>query len=385
MGTARRIALVNDTAADVRDVMIEGPSGLLAIAPPGFRPTYEPSKRRLTWPNGSMAIAYAAEAPELLRGPEHDLGWADELAKWRNLRKADTSGGTAWDNLLMGLRIGTDPRVVVSTTPRQVAVLRRLIASPGTVVTRGHLADNAENLAPEFVTEMRTRYEGSRLGRQELAGELLEDVEGALWSPSYFERDGFRVATAPACWRLVVAIDPAVTSTATSAESGIVVAGKTEAAEGYVLADLSLRGSPDQWARRAVAAYRDFRADRIVAEANQGGDLVASVLATVAPHVPVTLVHASRGKRVRAEPVAALYEQGRIHHVGTLDVLEDQLTTWDPDSGESPDRLDALVWALTDLLIDEPISSYASGMIQPGAGAYHREGRAIDSVWGGRR
>ena len=343
-GNARHIALVGATAADVRDTMVEGESGLLAIYPPDRRPRYEPSKRRVTFHNGATASAYSADEPDRLRGPNHDLAWADELAAWRY--------PDAWDQLMLGLRIGDHPRVVVTTTPRPTPIIQRLMKqTDGSVaVTRGSTYENSANLADDFLSEMKRRYEGTRLGRQELHAEILEDVEGALWSRDEIDAD--RRADAPATRRVVVAIDPAVSSNEDSAETGIVVAGFGIDDHGYVLDDRSLRGTPTDWARTAVDAYHDNKADTIIAEANQGGDMVKHVLRTIDSTVPIKLVHASRGKRTRAEPVAALYEQHRIHHVGFFHALEDQLCSWVPDLGVSPDRLDALVWAFTELMID---------------------------------
>lgn len=347
-----RIALVNDTAADVRDVMIEGPAGVLAACPPWDRPQYEVSKRRLTWRSGAQAIAYAAEAPDLLRGPEHDAAWCDELAKWKNLRKVDLHGGTAWDNLRFGLRGGRNPQVVVTTTPRPVATLKALLAEADTVVTRGAIEENEINLAPAFVDEIRRRYAGTRLGRQELGGELLDVIEGALWTLALI--DAARVDAEPVCRRIVVAIDPAASSGDESAETGIVVAGLGEDGDGYVLEDASLRGTPAAWGHAAIDAQRRWRADRVLGEGNNGGEMVEHVVRSVDPRVPYTMVWASRAKQTRAEPVSALYEQGRVHHVGAFAALEDQLVTWTPGL-PSPDRLDALVWALSALMLDQPV------------------------------
>lgn len=343
-GGKRRIALIGPTAADCRDVMVEGESGLLAIAPPWNRPTYAPSNRRVTWPNGAIATLFSAEEPERLRGPQHECGWADEVGAWRY--QAQT-----WSMYQFGLRLGTHPQTIVTTTPRPTPLIKRLLSGsvPGVVVTRGTTYDNRANLAPAFFREIITEHEGTRLGRQELLAELLDDNPDALWNLATMI-EPYRVAESPALERIVVAVDPAVTSTATSDETGIVVAGKTSGGHLYVLADWSLRASPDTWAQAAINAYHTFQADRIIAEANQGGDMVAQTLRTVNASVPVTLVHAMRGKLIRAEPVAALYEQGRGHHVGTFAQLENQLTDWTPGQ-KSPDRLDALVWAATALLI----------------------------------
>lgn len=337
----RRIALVAPTAADARDVMVEGDSGILAIAGAGERPLYEPSKRRLTWPNGALATTYSADEPERLRGPQHDAAWADEIGAWRYATEA-------WDMLMLGLRLGTDPRVVATTTPRPTPLVRMLLDAPTTAVTRASTYANAANLAPQFLEQIIRRYEGTRLGRQEIAGELLTDVPGALWQRDRI--DALRVVTAPDLTRVVVGVDPSGSSDGD--EQGIVIAGVGVDGHGYVLGDASCALSPEGWARRAVEAFRLHRGDRIVAEKNYGGDMVASTIRTVDPRVPVKLVTASRGKALRAEPVAALYEQGRVHHVGALPVLEDQLTNWAPDGYDgSPDRLDALVWALTELML----------------------------------
>ncbi len=335
-----RGALVGRTAADVRDVMIQGESGILACSPPWFRPKYEPSKRRLVWPNGAMATAYSADKPDQLRGPQHTFAWADELASWRYT--------DAWDQLQFGLRLGKNPRQVVTTTPRPTPTIRALLRAATTAVTRGSTYDNKANLAPAFLDEIVRKYEGTRLGRQELYAELLEDVPGALWKRSMIDK--VHVVAAPQMRRIVVAIDPAVSSTEASDETGIVCAGLGIDGRGYVLEDASGRYSPGEWASAAVKLYRDNQCDRIVAETNNGGALVEANLRTVDFNIPYRGVHASQGKRTRAEPIAALYEQGRISHVGALPQLEDQLCEWDPTmSTKSPDRLDALVWALTDL------------------------------------
>ena len=346
-----RIALVAPTAADARDVMVEGESGILACCPPGNRPLYEPSKRRLTWPNGAMATTYSADEPDRLRGPQHTDAWADEIAAWKYPE--------SWDMLMFGLRLGADPRAVVTTTPKPVKVVRDLLKAETTEATRGSTYENRDNLAPAFLEQIVAKYEGTRLGRQELAGELLDDVPGALWTRAMV--DAARVAHAPELARVVVAIDPAVTSGEDSDETGIVVAGKGADGRAYVLADRTCRLSPDGWAKRATLAASEFRADRIVAEVNNGGDLVERVIRTVDARAPYKKVHASRGKRVRAEPVAALYEQGRVSHVGGLPDLEDQMCAFVPEGTDgSPDRVDALVWALTELMLDSPVAEVFS-------------------------
>jgi predicted phage terminase large subunit-like protein len=339
-GRRGRLALIGATAADVRDVMIEGESGIMATARPSFRPVYEPSKRRVTWPNGAIATAYSADEPDRLRGPQHDGAWPDELAAWRYPE--------ALDMLMFGLRLGNDPRSVVTTTPRPTKLIRELITAPTTTVTTGSTYDNLANLAPAFAEQIIRKYEGTRLGRQELLAELLTDVPGALWTYAMLEDR----RAAPDLVRVVVAIDPAVTSGEDSDETGIVVAGLGVDGRGYVLADRSCRLSPDGWASRAVGAFDDHRADLVVAEVNNGGDMVESTVRTVRKTLPYKKIHASRGKQTRAQPVAALYEQGRVSHVEVFPELEEQLTTWTPESGTSPDRLDALVWALTELMVN---------------------------------
>lgn len=334
----RRIALVGRTAADVRDVMIAGESGILAVCPPRARPRYVESKRRLEWPNGAIATCYSADKPDQLRGPQHDTAWCDELASWQHPE--------AWDQLLFGLRLGEDPRGIVTTTPRPAPLIKALLTDPATAITRGSTFDNRANLAEAFLDTIRAKYEGTRLGRQEMYAELLADNPGALWRRDWIDRT--RVAAAPPLTRVVIAIDPAVTSGAGSDQTGIVAAGIDALGELYVLEDASLRATPAEWAHAAIAAFRRHAADRVIAEVNQGGEMVEAVLRGIAPDIPYAAVHASRGKITRAEPVSALYERGRVHHVGCLPALEDQLCEWEPGQ-DSPDRLDALVWALTEL------------------------------------
>jgi phage terminase large subunit-like protein len=350
-GQARRIALVAPTALDARAIMVEGESGLLSVGPPSQRPDYEPSLHRLTWKNGAVATLFSADEPNRLRGPQHDLAWCDELAAWRYPQ--------AWDMLMFGLRLvgpgGDDPRAIVTTTPRPIKLIRELLADPKIVVTRGRTADNATHLAPAFLDQIVRRYQGTRLGRQELDGELLDDMPGALWSHGLI--DAARVATAPDLVRIVVAIDPAATSGEHADETGIIVAGRDTAGHGYVLADVSGHHPPAEWAKAAVIAYRTHHADRIVAEVNNGGDMVEAMLRMTDPAVPFAAVHASRGKVARAEPVAALYEQGRVHHLGAFAPLEDQMCAFSAEfdrdiAGYSPDRVDALVWALTELFLN---------------------------------
>ena len=347
-GADVRVALVGKTLADVRNVMIEGQSGLLAIHPARERPLFEPSKRRLTWPNGAVAELFSADEAEALRGPQFTAAWCDELAKWRGAEKA-------WDMLQFALRLGDAPRACVTTTPRATKLLKKIIADEATVTVNLATADNALNLAPTFLAEMTRRYAGSAIGRQELLGEIVEDASDGLWRRHWIEEA--RVESAPEMQRIVVALDPPVTSTASSDACGIVVAGLGIDRRAYVLADRTVQGrTPEVWARAALGAHDDFEADRMVAEVNQGGDLVISVLQQFRENFPVVKVRATRGKWVRAEPVAALYAEGRVAHVGRFDALEDQMCAFGADGtvkGRSPDRADALVWAITDLLLSD--------------------------------
>lgn len=378
----RHIALLAETAADARDVMVEGPSGILAVSPPWFRPVYEPSKRRLTWPNGAVATTYAAESYEALRGPNHDLAWVDELAKFRYQEEA-------YDQLQFTLRlagpVGADgrrrpPLTLITTTPRPTELIRTLSEDPTVHVVTGSTYENRANLAPTFLEAIERRYAGTRLGRQELHAEILEDVEGALWTwemlrrarltppdldAGLVERAGWHEALLDALGitTVVVAVDPAVSTSATSDETGIVVVGKA-GHSAIVLDDQSGTYTPGEWARKVADLHKAWRADRVVAEVNQGGDLVESNIRSARTRpVKVVKVRATRGKALRAEPVVGLYEAGRVAHLarglspapGAAEVLaelEHQLTSWSPASAaKSPDRLDALVYALTDLLL----------------------------------
>lgn len=328
--------------------MIEGESGIMACSPRGFRPLYEPSKRRLTWPNGAVATAFSAEDPESLRGPQFDLAWCDEFAKWRYAQDA-------WDQLQFGLRLGDDPRQIITTTPRNTAALKAIINDPTTVVSGASTYANKAFLASTFLRKVVAKYEGTRLGRQELMAELLEDNPDALWQRAAL--DAKRIRVQPDLRRIVVAVDPPVTSGEDADECGIIVAGKKADGDAVVLADRSIQGlSPAKWAARAVAAYHEFEADCIVAEVNNGGDLIPELIKQIDSRVPVRSVRASRGKVTRAEPIAALYEQGRVSHLGALPQIEDQMCEFTQDfdrksMGYSPDRVDALVWALTELMI----------------------------------
>jgi phage terminase large subunit-like protein len=360
-GRWRHIALIAETAADARDVMVgdgkaasdpRAGSGLLQIHPKDFRPTYEPSKRRLTWPNGAVASIYNGTEPDQLRGPQHDAAWCDELAKWRYAQDA-------WDQLQFGLRTGTNPQVCITTTPRPIGLLKQIMADPGTVVTSGSTFENQGNLSRKFLATVKRKYEGTRLGRQELHAELLEDIEGALWKRAVIDALRVKERDLPPLKRVVVAIDPNASSTEDSNECGIICAGLGDDDHGYILDDVSGVKAPDHWARAAISLLHARRGDRIVAEINNGGDMVENTLRTIDPSVPYRSVWASRGKVVRAEPVSALYEQCRVHHVGPFPRLENQMCAFTVDfnrneMGYSPDRVDALVWALTELMIDGP-------------------------------
>ncbi|WP_425090969.1 DNA-packaging protein [Tropicimonas sp. S265A] len=350
-GKARRVALVGETLDQVREVMIFGDSGIMACSPPDRRPEWQAGRRQLVWPNGAVAQVFSAHDPDSLRGPQFDAAWADELAKWR---KAEET----WDNLQFALRLGEAPQAVVTTTPRNVDGLKRLLDAPSTVMTHAPTEANRAYLAASFIEEMRARYSGTRLGRQELEGVLLGDVEGALWTTAALE--GARIETPPTLDRIVVAVDPPVTGNKGSDACGIIVAGVVSTGpkqdwKAYVLEDATVEAStPLQWAQAAIDACKRHAAQRLVAEVNQGGDLVETVLRQLEPLLSYKAVRAARGKAARAEPVAALYEQGRVHHVRGLGALEDQMcqmTTQGFHGSGSPDRVDALVWALHDLMI----------------------------------
>ena len=337
-----RIAVVAPTSADARDTCIEGDSGLLSVLPREMVQTWNRSLGELILRNGTRFKAFSADEPERLRGPQHHMAWADELAAWRYPE--------AWDQLMFGLRLGDHPQAVVTTTPKPTPLVKSLIGASTSHVTRGSTFDNAANLAPSALEMLRAKYEGTRLGRQELFAEVLGDLPGALWSLATL--DSYRLREAPDLTRVVVAVDPAVTATEHSDEHGIIVAGLAEDQRGIVLEDASLSGSPAEWARRAVSLYHSWSADAIVIEVNQGGDMVAHTIRTIDPMVNIKEVRASRGKHVRAEPIAALYEQGRVAHVGAFPELESQMTQMTVAGFEgdgSPDRVDALVWGFTEL------------------------------------
>lgn len=341
------MAIIGEDAGEVRDVMVEGETGILETAHPDNRPHYEPSKRRLTWPNGCRATTFGAgEDPEQLRGPQFYKAWCDELAKWKRLNDA-------WEQIELSIRLGRLPQVVLTTTPRPNKVMKELIKDTDTVITKGTSYENIGNLSPVYIRRVIKRYEGTRLGRQELHAELLDDVPGALWT-----RAMINYRPHPDLVRVVVAVDPAASNTEESSETGIIGAGRGVDGDLYVLADRSAKMSPLGWGKRAILLYDELKADRIVYEVNQGGDMVTAVLQMAAkeldvPTPPLEPVHASRGKQTRAEPISAIYEQDRAHHVDEFLELEDQLTSWVPED-DSPDRLDAAVWAASALMLNRP-------------------------------
>ena len=343
---SHRIALVGDTIAQVRSVMIEGVSGLLSIYPPDDRPKLEVSRNQLVWDNGTIAQMFAADDPDSLRGPQFDAAWCDELCKWRR-------PDYAWDTLQFALRLGRWPQCVITTTPRPIPLLKKIMDDLATAVTRSRTADNARFLSPAFLAEMLRRYGETLIGQQELEGEIVEERMTGLWKRSFIE--SARLLARPELVRIVVAVDPPVTSTAGSDSCGIIVAGLGVDKRGYVIADRTVQGrDPATWAKAAVAAYHDHEADSIVVETNQGGDLLVATFKGIDARVPVKKVYASRGKYVRAEPVSALYAEGRVAHVGEFAELERQMCDFAADGlshGKSPDRLDALVWAITELML----------------------------------
>ncbi len=350
-----RIALVASSLHEARSVLVEGESGLMAVSPPHLRPRYEPSLRRIVWPGGAQALLYSAAEAEALRGPQHSHAWCDEIAKW------DDNQGQArrcWDNLMLGLRLGSTPQIVATTTPRAVPLVRRLVAQVGAdddvVLTRGSTLENEANLPGRFLADVTREFGGTLLGRQELEGELIDDLPGALWTRGLIEtcRD---TGAAPAMTRVIVGVDPP--ASAEGDACGIVVCGLGDDGVARVLADASVeKASPERWARAVAETARAWSADRVVAEANQGGAMVGAVLRAANATLPLRLVHATRGKTARAEPVAALYEAGRVRHAGFFARLEDELCGLLPGGtyqgpGRSPDRADACVWALTELML----------------------------------
>ena len=357
-----RILMIAPTAADVRDVMIEGPSGLMSCYPPERKPIYYPTRHLVAFPSGAVGITRSADKPERLRGPQFTKFWADELMAWRYVQDA-------WDQIMFGFRLPDRAlQGVITTTPKPLKLLKEIAADIGTIVTRGSSYDNAANLSETYYRKVIKPYEGTRLGRQEINAEILDDVPGALWTRSMI--DAYRIKLGEVRWdlvtRIVVAIDPAVTAGEDSDDTGIIVAGLTVSGHVIVIDDLTCKESPLGWARIAVGAYKTRQASRIIGEVNNGGDLVESNIRAVSPEVAFRAVRASRGKAVRAEPVAALYEQGRVHHVGSFLELEDQLCSFVPGLAQkSPDRMDALVWAITDLVVDEEIMTERIQFAQP--------------------
>jgi phage terminase large subunit-like protein len=359
------VNLIGPTADDVRDVMVLGESGILNICRRDERPRYLASSARLEWPSGAVSFLFSAEEPDRLRGKQHMKLWLDELAAWRR--------PDAFDQAMLGLRLGDKPQMVVTTTPRPTKIIKSLVADRNTIVTRGSTFDNRGHLARAFLERIARRYEGKVIGRQELMAEIVEETPGALWTRALIERQRVAPEAAPKDFaEVVIGIDPPARSGANADECGLVVAGKAPEGRLYVLADLTSQGdSPSGWAARVGSAYRGFRANRVVAEVNNGGDMVSEVLRQAEPNLPVRAVHATRGKFLRAEPVAAAYERGLVFHAGTFAKLEDQLCALTPDfdaraAGYSPDRADALVWAIADLLgLDKPSTT---GMIDFWAG-----------------
>jgi phage terminase large subunit-like protein len=338
-----RIALIAETQRDLEKVMVEGESGILNVFPDHLRPVYVKKPVQLTFPNGAVAQGFNASEPDQLRGPQFDAAWVDEFAKF-------AYASEVWDMLQFCLRLGDNPSTLITTTPRPLKILKQILAEKGTITTIGSTFENRSNLAPKFLQRLTDNYEGTRTGRQELHAELLDEAEGSLWSRS--QLDELQIEDLPALKRIVIAIDPATTNKEKSDETGIVACGLGFNNRGYVIADESGRYSPADWAKKAIELYHRFKADRIVAEVNQGGDMVRNTIEVIEPNLPITTVHASRGKFARAEPVAALYEQGKVSHIKGLEQLEDQLVSWEPLSGKgSPDRLDALVWGMTDLML----------------------------------
>jgi phage terminase large subunit-like protein len=347
-GQYQRIALISGTVGEARSVMVEGQSGLLSVHAPNERPEYQITQRRLVWPNGSTATLYGANHFEQLRGPQFDAAWIDELAKFKYPEET-------WNQLMLGLRLGQNPRCLITTTPRPIPLIQQLLAKEDTVVTRGTTFDNRSNLAPLFIDQIIKQFEGTRLGAQELYAEILTERQGALWCRDlirYAEPEYDATGTAN-LKRIVIAIDPATTHHENSDETGIIVAGINGDNSAYVLEDLSGRLSPGDWGQRVVDAYWRLKADRVVAEVNKGGDLVERILRSIDPTIPFKAVRATRGKSTRAEPITALYEQRRVFHARPLGLLESQLCDYIPGiTSKSPDRLDAMVWALTDLLLE---------------------------------
>jgi phage terminase large subunit-like protein len=362
----RRFALVARTAADVRDVIVEGESGIMNVSPPSERPLYEPSKRRLTWPNGNTATCFTADEPDSLRGPQFTHAWGDEVAAWR--QTPDAAGMTAFDNLRVGTRLGANPKIMITTTPKRVPLLYKLLDEAKNtgrvVVSRGSTMDNSGNLSNAYLDAITGVYAGTRLAQQELYGEMLDSVEGALWVDELIEQH--RQSAFPMNTPLrIIGVDPSVAENPRD-ECGIVVVSSSGERdlykrEAWVLEDASVLGSPDVWANRVVAMARKWGCP-VVAEVNQGGAMVRNAINTIDPSIKVLEVHSKYGKALRAEPITLAYEQGRVHHIGYLADLESQMVSWVPGEGKSPDRVDALVHALTALLIKPP-AGFTGGKI----------------------
>jgi phage terminase large subunit-like protein len=347
-GKCKRIALVGGSLHEVRSVMVEGESGLLNVHPAQERPLYIPSKRLIKWSNGTVAQFFGAEAYEQLRGPQFDCAWIDELAKFRKAEEV-------WQQLQLCLRLGDNPRCILTTTPRPTKLMKELIASPDVVITKGSTFDNVANLAPTYIEQIRKQFLNTRLGAQELYAEMLTETAGALWQRSMiqYQQPTYDEANRPELERIVIAIDPATTTHDHSDETGIIVAGIDINRQAYVLEDHSGKLSPNDWGRRVVDCYYRLKADRIVVEVNKGGDLVENVLKSIDPTIPLKSVRATRGKYTRAEPIAALYEQSRVFHAQPFTLMEQQICDYIPGlTSKSPDRMDALVWALTELLLE---------------------------------
>ena len=371
------VNLIAATASDARSVLVEGPAGILACCPKDERPIWLRQSLELRWPNGATSLIFSASEPDRLRGKQHSKLAADEIAAWQD--------PDAWDQALLGLRIGRKPQAVIATTPRPTKIIKQLVADPQTHVTRGSTYENRENLAPSFLSGVITKYENTRMGRQELQAEILEDIDGALWTGALIEENRIDKASLPPLKRVVIAIDPAMTAGEDANETGLIVAGTDGRDHAYILADESGKYAPIEWARKAVELYHRHRADRVVAEVNQGGALVENTLRMVDPNVAYKAVSASRGKITRAEPVAALYEQGRVHHVGIFPELEDQLCSFAPGMAGPNDRGNSLVWSLTELLVENRSSSlgflgYYAGLAGAGGAVPTPDGPQVERL-----
>jgi len=346
-GRAKRIAIAARTPADGRDVLIEGVSGFMSIFPPWERPLYEPSKSRITFQNGAIGYLYSSENPDKARGPEHDLVVADELAAWKYIE--------LWDNLMLGLRQG-EAKTIIATTPRPTSLIKALVADDNVIKVTGSTFENKQNLSEHYLSFIKDKYEGTRLGRQELYAEILSDTPGALWKISNIDKIRLKNIPEGIC-RIVIAVDPAVTSNKFSDETGIVVCAKDNDSKGYILKDSSMNGTPNEWASEAIRLYHFYNASAIIAEKNNGGEMITQIIKSLDSSVNVELVWASVGKRTRAEPVSALYEQGKVYHIGQFDKLEDEMCTWDAGVDKaSPNRMDAMVWGFTKLLLNKKIA-----------------------------